>query len=317
MSSVSSVLAAPDPVRHRSRRRRGSLAFLVVLALAGSGVWLWWRGYTGHIVVRPHCSAEVGGATTELDPEQSGYAALIATIAVERGLPARAASIGIATAMQESKLRNLDYGDRDSLGLFQQRPSQGWGTVRQITDPVYATNAFYDVLMKIEGFQDLTITDAAQRVQRSAFPTAYAEHEPEARALASALTGYSEGSFACVLHPPGQLAREDPGAAGLTTRARRVATAARRETGQTRSEPASPDGTAVRFRIGGSDAERRGWSLAHWAVARADGLDVVAVATDGLRWRREAPGARWSRIAAGSGPRPPAGTVVVEVAAGG
>ena len=74
------------------------------------------------------CVATVGGMSAELSPEQMGNAATIAGIAVRRGLPARAATIAIATAMQESKLVNVEYGDRDSLGLFQQRPSQGWGT---------------------------------------------------------------------------------------------------------------------------------------------------------------------------------------------
>ena len=118
---------------------------------------------------------------------------LIAAVGVRRGLPARAASIALATAYQESKLRNLDHGDRDSLGLFQQRPSQGWGTAAQIQDPYYAINAFYDALEKIDGYQTMRITEAAQEVQRSGFPEAYEDHAADGRALASALTGYSPG----------------------------------------------------------------------------------------------------------------------------
>src|SRR5690606_22141028 len=91
------------------------------------------------------------------------------------------------------------HGDRDSVGLFQQRPSQGWGTVEQIMDTRYATERFYDALVKVEGYRELEITDAAQRVQRSAYPDAYAEHEADARALASALTGNSRGAFWCAL----------------------------------------------------------------------------------------------------------------------
>jgi len=117
----------------------------------------------------------------------------------ERGMPARAASIALATAYQESKLYNIDYGDRDSVGLFQQRPSQGWGSVAQLTDPVYATNAFYDALQKIDGYDSMEITVAAQEVQRSGYPEAYAEHEPDARVLASALTGYSPHVLSCEL----------------------------------------------------------------------------------------------------------------------
>ena len=131
------------------------------------------------------------------------------------GLPARAASIALATAYQESKLRNLDDGDRDSLGLFQQRPSQGWGTEKQMLDPDYATNAFYDALAKVDGYREMEITEAAQAVQRSGLPEAYADHEEDARALASALTGNS---------PAGRSAATCP--ATPTRRATRWTTAA-------------------------------------------------------------------------------------------
>ena len=117
-------------------------------------------------------------------------------------MPARAATIALATAYQESKIYNLEHGDRDSLGLFQQRPSQGWGTREQILDPYYATNAFYDALAKVDGYESMRITEAAQEVQRSGFPEAYADHEADARVLASALTGHSPDgrSAACVRH---------------------------------------------------------------------------------------------------------------------
>ena len=126
--------------------------------------------------------------------EQAENASIIAAVAERRGLPARAISIAIATAYQESKLRNLDGGDRDSLGIFQQRPSQGWGTPEQIMDPYYATNAFYDALVKIDGYETMEITEAAQTVQRSAFPDAYADHEQDGRTIASAWRAYSQAS---------------------------------------------------------------------------------------------------------------------------
>jgi hypothetical protein len=83
------------------------------------------------------------------------------------------------------------YGDRDSVGLFQQRPSQGWGTRDQLLDPEYAANAFFDELEEVDGYESMRITEAAQAVQRSGFPEAYEEHAPGARVLASALTGWS------------------------------------------------------------------------------------------------------------------------------
>ena len=104
-----------------------SLVFLVVLAVViGVGVALW-RG-SGPLPDPEGCSAQLAAHRVELTTEQGENAALIAAIGVSRGLPARAVSIALATAYQESKIRNLTHGDRDSLGLFQQRPSQGWGT---------------------------------------------------------------------------------------------------------------------------------------------------------------------------------------------
>ena len=121
--------------------------------------------------------------------------------------------------MQESKLRNINRGDRDSLGLFQQRPSQGWGTPSQILDPTYATRRFYKALVKVDGWETMSVTEAAQAVQRSAYPDAYAAHEPVAHALANALTGYTPATFDCAFAAPSGLARETPGATGLTGRA--------------------------------------------------------------------------------------------------
>src|SRR3954462_2765648 len=201
MTGTTSTLRPSDPAPRRTRRRGRVLlpVVAVVVALVGAGAWAYWHGSIGTLPLRPHCTATALGKSTDVSPEQAGNAAIIASVAVHRRLPARAATIGIATALQESKLVNLEGGDRDSLGLFQQRPSQGWGTPAQLRDPVYASNAFYDVLVKIEGYQDLPITAAAQTVQRSAFPSAYADHEPEARILASALTGQSPGGLTCVL----------------------------------------------------------------------------------------------------------------------
>jgi hypothetical protein len=301
----------PASASRRSRARRGRpvlVTLLVLLLLAGTAGWLWWRGSIGTLPIRSHCTATALGNSTDLDPEQAGNAAIIASLGVRRGLPGRAATIGIATALQESKLVNLPGGDRDSLGLFQQRPSQGWGTPAQIRDPVYATNAFYDVLVKIEGYQSLPITAAAQRVQRSAFPSAYAEHEPEARILASALTGYSPAGFSCVLPAVEPGPERSTGDGGFTPRAENVAKAAARETGRTpKAVPGSP--REVSFSLGGKKATTAAWALAHWAVARADDLDVVAVETAGQRWDRSRPDRTWTPTPDGA----PAGTVVVTV----
>lgn len=122
-----------------------------------------------------------------LDTEQVGHAFTIARVAFDRGLGARAALLGIMCALQESGLRNLNHGDRDSLGLFQQRPSQGWGSPAQVRDPVYAAGKFYDALVRVGGWEGLAPTVAIQRVQRSAFPDAYAKHQGVAQALLDAM----------------------------------------------------------------------------------------------------------------------------------
>lgn len=265
------------------------MVIVLSAAVIAAGAWAWWNGSVGSVTIRPHCAAAANGSTTEVEPEQAGNAAIIAGIAQRRGLPARAASIGIATAIQESKLRNISYGDRDSLGLFQQRPSQGWGTKKQLLDPVYATNAFYDVLSKIDGFTSLPITDVAQKVQRSAFPSAYADHEPEARIIASALSGYSPAGFTCELRAPSGLSTQQPGDSGRTARADDVVTAADEEKGAT-APTTGGSGTVLRYGTGG---DRQAWALASWAVARAEGLNITRVAVADKVWDRSNSNKGW------------------------
>ncbi len=320
------VAGASGPSRHRRGRLLRAVGALAATAILIGGGWVWLSGRgTGLPVLVPACRSTALGNTTSLSPEQAGNAAIIAAVAEKRGLPARAATIGIATAIQESKLRNIDYGDRDSVGLFQQRPSQGWGTQDQIMDPVYAANAFFDVLVKVEGYQSLPITQAAQKVQRSAFPSAYADHEPEARIFASALTGYSAAALTCSLRPENGLVLEQPDANGQTARTRAVITAAANETGvrgvaapdSVQADPgASADGavgagTTSRFTLTGTEPERHAWALAQWAVARADGLSIDSVATAGQRWTRQQ--GAWA-VAEGA---PAVGVVEIQVTTGG
>ena len=125
----------------------------------------------------------VPGTSITLTPEQLANAATIADVGHSRGLSDRAVVIALATAQQESRLRNLNYGDRDSLGLFQQRPSQGWGTPAQVQDPVYAAGIFYDRLLRVPGWDTGRLTDVAQTVQRSGYPEAYQQWEPLAAEL--------------------------------------------------------------------------------------------------------------------------------------
>jgi cell wall-associated NlpC family hydrolase len=137
------------------------------------------------------CS-EVGGGSADvngLDNTQLDNAQTIYDVSVSLGLPQQAAVIAIATAMQESRLQDLDYGTSDSLGLFQQRPSQGWGAPAEILNPVYAATAFYDALAKVPAWQELPLTVAAQDVQHSDYPDAYAQWQSLATALVEELSG--------------------------------------------------------------------------------------------------------------------------------
>jgi hypothetical protein len=121
--------------------------------------------------------------------DQIANATTIYQVSQQLHLPQYAAVIAIATAIQESDLYNLDYGDRDSIGLFQQRPSQGWGTYAEIMDPVYASTKFYEALVKVPNWQAIPLTEAAQAVQNSGFPNAYAAHQNSAEYLAVSVSG--------------------------------------------------------------------------------------------------------------------------------
>jgi hypothetical protein len=288
----------PTTDRSELGRFRPLLAVVVVLAVA-AGVGFLWRLGAGPLPDPDGCVAEVEGERVELTTTQAMNAATIAAEAVRRDLPARAVSIALATAFQESKLRNLDHGDRDSLGLFQQRPSQGWGTPEQIMDPVYAAGAFYDALVEIDGYQDMRITEAAQAVQRSGFPEAYEDHAPGARILASALTGWSPGTFTCVA-ATADVAVQSSGPTGLTPRAERVRERLERAYGEQSLGGFDPDGVTSGHMEGSAhydgraidvfvrpvnDENRRlGWAMAHFLVAHAAELDVDHVIFDAKIW---------------------------------
>jgi hypothetical protein len=275
------------------------IVVLLVVVLVAGGVGLLFTLGAGPFPDPEGCEAEVDGVEVGLTTTQAENASLIAATAVRRGLPARAASIALATAFQESKLENLDYGDRDSVGLFQQRPSQGWGTEAQLTDPVYATNAFYDALVEVDGYQDMRITEAAQVVQRSGYPEAYEEHAEGARALASALTGYSSARFSCVADTP-DVAVEQPGAAGLTPRAEQVREEVEAAFGDLPLGGFSPEGVTSGHIEGSAHYDgraidifvrpvddgnrRRGWAIAQYLVANAGRLSLQNVIFDGRIW---------------------------------
>jgi hypothetical protein len=279
---------------HHSPLRRALTRGVLVLFAAGlvvAGV-LGARGLM-HNLGGPQCQATALGQNVTFSPSQTAYAATIEAVAEKRGLPARAATIGIATAIQESKLRNLNYGDRDSVGLFQQRPSQGWGTREQLLDPVYAANAFYDALVKIKGYESMRITEIAQKVQRSAYPEAYADHEQQGRLLASTLSGHSPGGLGCRLD---DASKGD--AAGLQK-------ALKAELGAS----AAVSGRTVTVR---APSERQAWSAGAYAVAKAEQFGATRVRVGDREWTRtrDSKGWSWHRVSSNL----PATSVVVAFA---
>jgi hypothetical protein len=282
------------------RVRRAGYIGLGLVVLAGGGV-LALHLISERVVLHEACSATAGGTTVHVSLEQADNAATIAAVAARRGLPARAATIALATALQESKLRNLDHGDRDSLGLFQQRPSQGWGTVAEVTDPVHAANAFYDALVKIDGYKTMDIGAAAQKVQRSGYPHGYDKHEPRARVLASTLMGYSPAAFSCA---------ERTGSVPAATDRRAQAVAALEDAFGSAinariSSLVAPNVFDVHYPSTESDSRRAGWATAQWAVARAKSLGLAEAAFDGKIWTASKSARGWQTYRSPNGSTDP------------
>ncbi|MGW1127312.1 hypothetical protein [Streptomyces sp. NPDC002526] len=271
----------------RSRRLRIVAAVGVLAAVAGYLTVQYVSGGRGS----DQCTVRSADGSYRLTPEQAANAATISAVGTRRGMPERAVTIALATALQESALHNLDHGDRDSLGLFQQRPSQGWGTERQIMDPVYAAGKFYEHLAKVPGYSRLPLTEAAQRVQRSGFPQAYAKHEPDAALLAAALTGRTPAALDC--EPPRTTA-----GTGDATKVRAALVNAFGKgvlpAGTAAAGPAASGALTVPVRADRradrDGVPQRGWELAHWAVAQSEALGIDQVAYGGRVW---AAGSGW------------------------
>jgi hypothetical protein len=212
------------------------------------------------------CTTRPGtdGAVFTLDLDQAANATTIAVVGKRLDMPNHAVTIALATALQESQLHNLTYGDRDSLGLFQQRPSQGWGTEEQVQNATYASEAFYAHLKKVPKWQTLPVTDAAQAVQYSAAPKAYAQWEPEARELAIALTGEVAAGFACSITPRPEGVTPSPDIAAATLEAELGAPGMEQTV-----EPA------------------RGWTVASWLVGHAVEHHLTTVSFAGQTWTRD------------------------------
>lgn len=227
----------------------------------------------------------------KLSAGQAANAATIAAVGIRRGVPKQAIVVALATAWQESDLENVTGGDRDSIGLFQQRPSQGWGTPEQIADPRYAAGRFYSALLKVKGWQEMRVTDAAQAVQRSAYPEAYEQHAGGAVILATALSGDAGGSVGCTVD--GDPTERGPAAAQALIKGLRL------DWGDSTGKL---DATTVSVPV---KTEKAGWQYAHWLVAHATERGVRQVTFGANQWTAES--GTWTKASAPATP----GTVVV------
>lgn len=308
-------------VSSRARRSHGRawlipLIMLAVLGLIVAGTYTALTRY-GNAARSGLCTTSGLDTTHAYSTERTANAALITAVAVDRGMPPRAASIALATAYQESKLVNIDYGDRDSLGLFQQRPSQGWGSTEEVMDPVHASNAFYDRLEKLD-YRSMKLNDAAQEVQKSGYPEAYSDHETEGRLFASALSGQSGGNLVCDLKMPATAASPQAVADALDEQFPRHAkagtvTSALAPASKLTTDPVDGAGPTALV-IDPHGQNDLGWALANWSVAQAGERGVVAVGYRDRMWTRSAkdqePGT-WQQVET---PNKAQGKVVVLVA---
>lgn len=235
---------------------------------------------------------------------QLQHASTINAVGMARGLPQRARVIALATAFQESGLRNLPSGDRDSVGLFQQRHSQGWGTRAQILDPVYAAGKFYDALTDVKGWQQLSLTKAAQAVQYSAFPDAYAKWEAQATTLARALGGSTPLGLSCVAGAQAPTADAPQrkalgGTAAAPPALAAVLEAAQAELGGLRILAITGSTATVTVTVPGTAAAQAGRALAAWAVAHGTGFAVTAISVDDQSWTDHGWGTAGADVPAG------------------
>ncbi|MEV4349339.1 hypothetical protein AB0J83_33190 [Actinoplanes sp. NPDC049596] len=273
-------------------RKTPVVAALALVTLVGAlGVFVAVRSFSGGLKlpqIGPECTVRADGEVT-LDYVQMANAATITAVGVRKGMPERAVVIALATALQESKLENLDTGDRDSVGLFQQRPSQGWGTIEKIKDPRYAADRFYTALKKVKGYQKMRVTDAAQKVQRSAYPNAYEKWADESAVLAKALTGRATGAVECSVSGSPVLRGAAASAALME--------GLRLDWGKGLTESATA-GPVAGLTVAVTDASA-GWRYAHWLVAHASATGLERVRFADLEWH--APDGKWTAATAQGG----------------
>jgi len=285
-----------DVPNRRSRSLRVAAISIVLAVLAATGGYLAYH----HVTVTGSGCRVDGRQVVGLDTEQAEIAATIAGVADARRLPSGAVTVAYAAAMQETKLHNLPYGDRDSVGVFQQRPSEGWGTPRQLADPVYATGKFFGALVKVPNYLRMPVYQAAQAVQHSADGSAYRNYQPLAASLSGAFTGGRPHAVWCWFAAGGS---HSPHVAAVRQQLVRTfgPLDVRLHGGRQTTVAAASADPAAEVRVRHRAA---GWTVASWLVTHARAYGISHVRYAGYQWS-EAVGRRgWTRD-----PSAPSGSV--------
>lgn len=234
------------------------------------------------------CEADGGSDPVMLNTEQAAIAATIAGVAHARRLPTGAVTIAYATAMQESHMQNLRSGDLDSVGVFQQRPSEGWGPPSQLIDPVYATGKFFAALVKVPGYLHIPIDQAAQAVQHSADGSAYQKYANEAAGLSGAFTGQTPHAVWC-WYASGSTQRAPASPEIIPMRQQLTRTFGRLAVRQdTAASSVTVADVVVRH-------QTAGWAVASWLVTHATAYRISNVLYAGYQWSEAAGSKGWTR----------------------
>jgi hypothetical protein len=285
--TTSSGRTAPYSYQRPSWRRPLIVlsVILVIVALIAAGAYAAYQAY-GRYVTRlltvPGCQAGTGANAIGLDFGQAADATDIAGVAARKRLPRKALTVAYATAWQESKLENLPYGDRDSVGIFQQRPSEGWGSKTNLEDPAYAAGAFFGALVKIHNYVQLPVDVAAQDVQRSADGSAYEQYAQSGAALATDVTA-TPHAITCWYDPASQAASEGVSAKLNLNAAVRGFDDAFGRPGKSRAVKSISLARSGRSAVI-SPAKGDGWTAADWLVANASSYGITQVSYGGYQW---------------------------------
>ena len=269
---------------------RLTLVLLLAVVALGAGVYVAFR-HVPTILGETGCTAGSGRGAVALDSQQAQIAATIAGVALHRGMPSRALTVAYATAMQETHLHDPAYGDLDSVGVFQQRPSEGWGPASKLIDPVYASTRFFRALAQVPGYTQMPVYKAAQAVQHSADGYAYEQYQGLAAHLTTAFTGAPRAVWCW---PAGH-----HGKAQLTP-ARRAIVKAFGPLPASRSA-STGDAPSLLFHAPQSGL---GWAVAAWLVTHAGKYRLHDVRYAGFRWPAPAGHTGWVKDAGA-----PAGSV--------